>query len=92
MSLTVNNNVNNITRSLAINAVKTDDSMKRMASGNRINSAKDDAAGLAIATRMQSNMKAMEVAKRNAGDGQSLAEAADAALGQTSDLLTRMKD
>lgn len=92
MSLTVNNNVNNITRSLAINSTKTDDSMKRMASGNRINSAKDDAAGLAIATRMQANMKSMDVAKRNAGDGQSLAEAADAALGQTSDLMTRMKE
>lgn len=92
MSLTVNNNVNNITRSLNINSAKTDESMKRMSSGSRINSAKDDAAGLAIATRMQSNLKSMAVAKRNASDGQSLAEAADAALGQTSELLTRMKE
>jgi len=92
MSLTVSNNVNSITRALSMSSNATDASMKRLSTGQRINTAKDDAAGLAIATRMQANLKSMAVAQRNAGDGLSLAETADAALGQTIELMTRMKE
>lgn len=92
MALSVNNNVNNIVASLNTNTLKTDESMKRLSTGQRINSAKDDAAGLAIATRMQTNLKSMKVAERNAGDGLSLAEAADAAVGQVTDIMSRMKE
>ena len=92
MTMTVSNNVATITRALSLNSQKTDESMKRLSTGQRINTAKDDAAGLAIATRMQSNLKSMAVAQRNAGDGLSLASAADAAIGQTVDLVTRMRE
>jgi flagellin len=92
MAMTVNSNVNAIVRSLNIATIQNDASMKRLASGQRITSAKDDAAGLAIATRMQSRIQGMAVAERNAGDALSLAQTADSALGLTSDLMTRMKE
>jgi flagellin len=92
MSLTINSNVNAIVRSLNTAGVAQDESMKRLSSGQRINSAKDDAAGLAIATRMQSKLQGMSVAQRNASDALSLTQAADAALGQTSDMMIRMKE
>lgn len=92
MSLSVSNNINGLVRALTINTTKTDESMKRLATGQRINTAKDDAAGLAIATRMQANLKSLAVAQRNAADGMSLAQTADAAIGQTIELMTRMKE
>lgn len=92
MSLTVSNNSFGIQRALTIASNNVQESQQRVASGQRINTAKDDAAGLAIATRMESRLGAMQVAQRNAGDGLSLAQAADAALGQVSDLMTRMKE
>ena len=66
--------------------------MERLSSGKRINSAKDDAAGLAIATRMSSNARGMTQAIRNANDGISLAQTADTAAGSISDILVRMRD
>lgn len=92
MSLSINANTSAIVRSLNTATVQTDDSMKRLSSGQRINSAKDDAAGLAIATRMQSRLQGMNVAQRNAGDALSLAQTADSTLGQTTDLMTRMRE
>jgi len=92
MALTINSNINPIIRSLNASTMQNDDAMKRISSGLRINSAKDDAAGLAIATRMQSRMQGMSVAQRNAADALSLAQTADSALGQTSDLMTRMRE
>ena len=66
--------------------------MERLSSGKRINAAKDDAAGLAIATRMNSNARGMTQAIRNANDGISLAQTADTAAGSISDILVRMRD
>ncbi len=66
--------------------------MERLSSGKRINAAKDDAAGLAIATRMSSNARGMTQAIRNANDGISLAQTADSAAGSISDILVRMRD
>lgn len=66
--------------------------MERLSSGKRINAAKDDAAGLAIATRMDANARGMTQAIRNANDGISLAQTADSAAGSISDILVRMRE
>jgi flagellin len=66
--------------------------MERLSSGKRINSAKDDAAGLAVATRMQAASRGFTQAIRNANDGISLAQTADSAAGSVSDILVRMRD
>ncbi|MBB4642465.1 flagellin N-terminal helical domain-containing protein [Rhizorhapis suberifaciens] len=67
-------------------------SLERLSSGKRINSAKDDAAGLAIASKMTSQIKGMTVAIRNANDGISLAQTADSALGEISNLVQRLRE
>ena len=67
-------------------------SMQRLSSGLRVNSAKDDAAGLAIAERMNSQVRGMNVAIRNANDAISLAQTAEGALGKVSDMLQRMRE
>lgn len=67
-------------------------SMERLSSGKRINSAKDDAAGLAIATKMTAQINGLQAAQRNANDGISLAQTAEAALGQISDLIQRVRE
>ena len=66
--------------------------MERLSSGKRINAAKDDAAGLAIATRMNAASRGFTQAIRNANDGISLAQTADSAAGSISDILIRMRD
>lgn len=85
MSLNAQRNLNSSQSSLAI-------SMQRLSSGMRVNSAKDDAAGLAIAERMNTQIRGMNVAMRNANDGISLAQTAEAALGKISDNLQRMRE
>jgi flagellin len=67
-------------------------SMQRLSSGLRVNSAKDDAAGLAIGERMSAQVRGMNVAIRNANDGISLAQTADGALATVSDALQRMRE
>jgi len=67
-------------------------SLQRLSSGLRINSAKDDAAGLAISDRMTSQINGLNQAGRNANDGISLAQTAEGALAQTTDLLQRMRE
>jgi len=67
-------------------------SMERLSTGLRINSAKDDAAGLAIANRMTSDIRGFAVAIRNANDGMSMAQTAEGAIGQVSDMLQRMRE
>ena len=67
-------------------------SMARLSSGLRVNSAKDDAAGLAIAERMTSQVRGMNVAMRNANDGISMAQTAEGALGKTGEILQRMRE
>jgi flagellin len=66
--------------------------MERLSSGKRINSAKDDAAGLAIATRMDANVRGLNQAVRNANDGISLAQTAEGAMGGISNILVRMRE
>jgi flagellin len=66
--------------------------MERLSSGKRINSAKDDAAGLAIATKMTSEIKGLSAATRNANDGISLAQTAEGALGEIGNMLQRMRE
>jgi flagellin len=67
-------------------------SMQRLSSGMRVNSAKDDAAGLAIAERMNTQVRGMAVAIRNANDGISFAQTAEGALGKVGDMLQRMRE
>ena len=84
-SLNAQRNTNKSQNSLAT-------SMQRLSSGMRVNSAKDDAAGLAIAERMNAQVRGMNVAQRNANDGISLAQTAEGALGSVSDSLQRMRE
>lgn len=66
--------------------------MERLSSGKRINGAKDDAAGLAIATRMDARVRGLSQAIRNASDGISLAQTAEGAMAETSNILVRMRE
>jgi flagellin len=94
MSLTINTNIASIDaqRNLSKSQASLSTSMQRLSSGLRINSAKDDAAGLAIAERMNAQVKGMNVAVRNANDGISLSQTAEGALSQVSDSLQRMRE
>jgi len=68
------------------------DSMQQLSTGRRINSAKDDAAGLAISTRMSADLSSIGVAIRNTNDGVSMMQTADSALGGISNMLVRMRE
>lgn len=94
MSIVVNTNVSslNAQRNLGSTSDMLKTSMERLSSGNRINSAKDDAAGLAISTRMNSQISGLKVAQRNAGDGISMAQTAEGAMGEITSMLGRMRD
>ena len=94
MSLSINSNVMslNAQRNLASNSVNLATSIQRLSSGLRVNSAKDDAAGLAIAERMNAQVRGMNVAIRNANDAISLAQTAEGALGKIGDALQRMRE
>jgi flagellin len=82
----------NAQRNLSTSQASLSTSMQRLSSGLRINSAKDDAAGLAIAERMHTQVRGMNVAIRNANDGISMAQVAEGALGKVSDLFQRMRE
>ncbi|AMS32830.1 flagellin [Betaproteobacteria bacterium UKL13-2] len=94
MGTTINTNVVslNAQRNLAASQSSLSTSMARLSSGLRVNSAKDDAAGLAIAERMNTQVKGMNVAIRNAGDAISLSQTAEGALGKVADSLQRMRE
>jgi flagellin len=94
MPQTINTNVQslNAQRNLNSSQASLSTSMQRLSSGLRVNSAKDDAAGLAIAERMQTQVRGMNVAIRNANDGISLAQVAEGAIGKISDMLQRMRE
>ena len=91
---TINTNVMsmNAQRNLMSSQNSLATSMQRLSSGLRVNSAKDDAAGLAIAERMNAQVKGLTVAARNANDGISLAQTAEGALGKVGDMLQRMRE
>ncbi|WP_243392938.1 flagellin N-terminal helical domain-containing protein [Kinneretia aquatilis] len=82
----------NAQRNVATSQSSLSISMQRLSSGMRVNSAKDDAAGLAIAERMSAQVRGMNVAVRNANDGISLAQTAEGALGKVADSLQRMRE
>jgi flagellin len=90
----INSNINSLTaqRNLGMSQASLATSMQRLSSGLRVNSAKDDAAGLAIAERMNAQVKGMNVAIRNANDGISLSQTAEGALGKVGDSLQRMRE
>ena len=94
MASTINTNIASINaqRNLGLSASSLATSMQRLSSGLRVNSAKDDAAGLAIAERMNTQVKGLTVASRNANDGISLAQTAEGALGKMGDMLQRMRE
>lgn len=94
MAMSVNTNLSslNAQRNMATSQSSLSRSMERLSSGLRVNGAKDDAAGLAIAERMNKEVKGMSVAMRNANDGISLAQTADSALGKITDSMQRMRE
>ncbi len=94
MALTVNTNIASLNTQRNIsntsNALQT--SMQRLSTGSRINSAKDDAAGLQISNRLTSQINGLNVAVRNANDGISMVQTAEGALQQSTNILQRMRD
>ena len=94
MPQTINTNIVslNAQRNLNMSQSSLSTSMQRLSSGLRINSAKDDAAGLAIAERMNAQVRGMNVAVRNANDGISLAQTGEGALSKVGDSLQRMRE
>ncbi|KTT27208.1 flagellin [Pseudacidovorax intermedius] len=94
MASVINTNIGslNAQRNLAASQNSLSTSINRLSSGLRVNSAKDDAAGLAIASRMDAQARGMSVAARNANDGISLAQTAEGALSQIGNNLQRMRE
>lgn len=94
MSSTINTNITslNAQRSTSSSQMSMATAMQRLSSGLRLNSAKDDAAGLAIAERMSAQVRGMNVAIRNANDGISMAQTAEGALSKVGDALQRMRE
>src|SRR6218665_2617214 len=94
MASTINTNIQSLTaqRNLSNSQASMSTSMARLSSGLRINSAKDDAAGLAISERFPSQIRGVNEAARNANDGISLAQVAEGALGSASGILQRVRE
>jgi len=94
MALSVNTNIMSLTaqRNLTSTQNGLASAMERLSSGLRVNSAKDDAAGLAIAARMNAQVRGMNVAIRNAGDAISLAQTAEGGLNEITNMLQRMRE
>jgi flagellin len=94
MASTINTNINSLTaqRNLGMNQSSLSTAIQRLSSGLRINSAKDDAAGLAISERFTSQIKGLDQAVRNANDGISLAQTAEGAMKASGDILQRVRE
>lgn len=94
MSLAVNTNVASLSsqRNLSKSSSALETSLQRLSTGLRINSAKDDAAGLQISNRLTSQINGMGVAVKNANDGISMAQVAEGALEQSTEILQRIRD
>ena len=94
MALYINTNVasEQAQKNLGANQAKLQSSFARLSSGLRINSAKDDAAGLAISESLKSQIRSFNVAERNAGDGISMAQTAEGSLGEVHGILGRMRE
>lgn len=94
MAINVNSNVAAMTAQRYLNgaADSSQKSMERLSSGYRINSAKDDAAGLQISNRLTSQSRGLDMAVRNANDGISIAQTAEGAMSESTNILQRMRD
>ncbi|RJX67504.1 flagellin [Vibrio sinensis] len=94
MAITVNTNVSAMTAQRSLNNATDllNQSLERLASGKRINSAKDDAAGLQISNRLESQIRGIDVAVRNANDGISIMQTAEGAMSESTNILQRMRD
>lgn len=94
MAQTINTNIASLNAQRNLNSSQStlNTSLQRLSSGLRINSAKDDAAGMAISSRMTSQINGLNQASRNANDGISLAQTAEGALSSVSDALQRMRE
>ncbi|MFL0941662.1 flagellin [Vibrio parahaemolyticus] len=94
MAITVNTNVAALVaqRHLTSATDMLNQSMERLSSGKRINSAKDDAAGLQISNRLQSQMRGLDVAVRNANDGISIMQTAEGVMNEVTNIMQRMRD
>lgn len=94
MGLRINNNLEafNAHRNLSLTSLRMQQSMRRLSSGLRINSAADDAAGLGISERMRAQLGGLEMASRNAQDGISMVQTAEGALGEITSILHRIRD
>ncbi|WP_239615871.1 flagellin N-terminal helical domain-containing protein [Cohnella mopanensis] len=90
----INHNLNamNSHRNLVFNNIQSGKSSEKLSSGFRINRAADDAAGLSISEKMRSQIKGMNQGMRNTQDGISMVQAAEGAMNEVSDMLTRMKE
>jgi flagellin len=93
MAVNVNTNVSAMTAQRYLNSANSaqQTSMERLASGSKINSAKDDAAGLQISNRLNVQSRGLDVAVRNANDGISIAQTAEGAMNETTHILHRMR-
>jgi flagellin len=94
MSLVVNTNVSSLTaqRALAYADSLQGEAMQRLSTGSKINSASDDAAGLAIAQRMTAQVNGLNMAVKNANDGIALTQSIEGALVEVSDMLQRLRE
>ena len=94
MPSVINTNVSSLLsqNALSKNSTSLQNSMERLSTGVRINSAKDDAAGLAITTRMTSEIRGLNAAVRNANDGISVAQTAEGSLGEITNILQRLRE
>jgi flagellin-like hook-associated protein FlgL len=94
MSLSIRTNVASLTaqRNLSANQLTLDSSLSRLSSGFRITRAGDDAAGLGISTKLESQIRSYSQATRNANDGLSVVQASEAALNEQANILTRMRE
>jgi len=94
MALVINTNVSSLTaqRALAESNAELETAMERLSTGSKINSAADDAAGLAMTQRMTAQVRGLAMAVKNANDGQALTQSIEGALGEVSDMLQRMRE
>ncbi|ERM61556.1 MULTISPECIES: flagellin [Vibrio] len=94
MAINVSTNVSAMTAQRYLNKASNDlaTSMERLSSGHKINSAKDDAAGLQISNRLTAQSRGLDVAMRNANDGISIAQTAEGAMNESTNILQRMRD
>ena len=94
MSMVINTNTGSLIaqRAAANTASSMDTAMERLSTGKKINSASDDAAGMAMVTRMESQIKGLTMAMKNAGDAQSLVDTAEGAMDEIANILQRMRE